>query len=266
MQDITFYYIYAFLFGTVFGSFYNVVIYRLPIHMPIIHGRSMCVSCKHELGAFDLVPLLSYLFLRGRCRYCGAKISPRDFVIELVTGLIFLTTVMRFGFNVISLMLLVFFSSLIIVGMIDFDTSEIYDVVLIVFGLILAVLMFSVKGWYVFLLENISGAAIGFLVYFLIYCISKKIYGQESFGFGDVLFNTYIGFFLGRTLALAASLFAFIIAALILLILMLFGKKFGLKSELPFGPFMCISAFIITFFGHEMFNWYFRVFYSSYGL
>lgn len=252
----TFYAVFAFIFGTVFGSFYNVVIYRLPAQLPIANDRSMCFSCKHKLGALDLIPLISYIFLGGKCRYCKAKISPRYFIIELVTGLLFLVSFLKFGLSINFLVAVVFLSCLIIVAMIDLDTSSIYDIVLVIFGCVLAVILIFQNGFSIFLKENLIGAIIGFAIYYLIYFVSKIIYKQEAFGYGDVLLNTFIGLYLGKLFIIVSSFLSFIIALIFIGILTLLGKKFSLKAELPFGPYMCLSALMMTFYGQMLIDWY----------
>ena len=109
----------VFLFGTVFGSFYNVVIYRLPLEMSIAKGRSMCFACKHPLGFFDLFPLFSYLLLGGKCRYCKTKYSPRYFFVELLTGILFLVAYLKFSITYDFALMIVFWSMLVIVALID---------------------------------------------------------------------------------------------------------------------------------------------------
>ena len=168
--------IIVFLFGTVFGSFYNVVIYRLPAEMPISKGRSMCFTCKHPLGPLDLVPLLSYIFLGGKCRYCKTKFSPRYFFVELLTGLLFLLAYYKYSISIELILMCIFFSMLVIVGFIDWDTFYIYDDVLKIFAVLLGIVLVIDKKTDV--MPNILGALIGAAIYAAIYFLSKIIFKQ----------------------------------------------------------------------------------------
>lgn len=248
------YYVFVFMFGCSFGSFYNVIIYRLPLNMSIAKGRSMCFSCKNQLHAIDLVPLLSYVFLRGKCRYCGAKIFPRYFVIEFTTGILFVLAYHLFSFPFGFLFMVLFWSMLLITAMIDLDEGYIYNSVLIIFTIpILLIKLLVFKNSIVNII--ISGLA-GFIIYFIIYFVSKKIYGREAFGMGDCYLMTAIGLILDMSLTIICAFMSFIVALIIIIILSLFGGKFKLSQELPFGPYMCITAFILSIFGQQLINIY----------
>lgn len=244
----------VFLFGTVFGSFYNVVIYRLPLEMSIAKGRSMCFACKHPLGFFDLFPLLSYILLGGKCRYCKTKYSPRYFFVELLTGALFLVAYLKFSITYDFALMIVFWSMLVIVALIDLDTMSIYDIVLIVFSAIMAIILFISKGFGI--KDHILGAIIGAFIYYAIYFVSKIIYKQEAFGFGDVLLNASIGLVLGPAYIVLSSFLSFFVGVFFIAIFAVFGKKFKVRQEIPFGPYMCIAAFIICIYGEEMVNFY----------
>lgn len=247
-----------FLLGIIFGSFYNVVIYRLPMNMSIVKGRSMCFACKHRLGLGDLFPLASYLFLGGRCRYCRAKISMRYFVIELATGLLFLLAYLRFGLSVDALIMVVFWSMLLVVAIIDVDTMSIYDIVLWVFSGINLILIFFGENQDIKL--QLLGAIIGFIIYLAIYLLAKLIYKKEAFGFGDVLLNAAIGLILGFPDIIWASFFAFLVGMVFILGSMLVGRQPEKMQEIPFGPYMCISALIFSAYGQDIISFYYQYF------
>lgn len=249
---------FVFLFGATFGSFYNVVIYRIPLDMSIAKGRSMCFSCKHNLNALDLFPLFSYIFLRGKCRYCGEKISIRYFLVELLTGILFLVAYIKFSISYEFVLMIIFWSMLVIVGFIDFDTMAIYDIVLVVFSSIILIILFLYKGLEI--RHNIFAAFIGFAIYYTIYFVAKIIYKQEVFGFGDVLLNTSIGLVLGYPKIIIASFLSFFIGLFFIIILALIGKKIQLKQEIPFGPYMCISAFLMSLYGQNIIDFYMSTF------
>lgn len=248
----------VFLFGSIFGSFYNVVIYRLPLDMSIAKGRSMCFTCKHSLGFFDLFPIFSYIFLGGKCRYCKTKYSPRYALVELLTAVLFLVAYLKFSISYEFLLMAVFWSMLVIVAFIDLDTMSIYDIVLIVFSGIMAVILLISKGMGI--IDNLFGSLIGAFIYYSIYFISKMVYKQEAFGFGDVLLNASIGLVLGKAYIVISSFLSFFVGVAFIGIFSLLGKKFKIKQEIPFGPYMCIAAFIVCVFGDEMVSFYIQNF------
>lgn len=246
--------IIVFLFGTVFGSFYNVVIYRLPAEMSISKGRSMCFTCKHPLGPLDLVPLLSYIFLGGKCRYCKTKFSPRYFFVELLTGLLFLLAYYKYSISIELILMCIFFSMLVIVGFIDWDTFYIYDDVLKIFAVLLGIVLVIDKKTDV--MPNILGALIGAAIYAAIYFLSKIIFKQEAFGQGDIYLNAVIGLVIGSPYIAITSIFSFFVGLFFIIIFKLLGRKFEMRQEIPFGPYMCISAVIISTFGSDMVRFY----------
>ena len=125
-----------FLAGIIIGSFLNVCIYRIPKEESIAYPPSHCGSCGHNLNMLDLVPIFSWLFLRGRCRYCGEKVSKQYPIVEGATGLLFVFLYLKFGFTIELLKYMVFTSILIVVGIIDFKTQDVYDSTIIALGII----------------------------------------------------------------------------------------------------------------------------------
>ena len=120
--------------GTIIGSFLNVCIYRIPNEESIAYPPSHCGSCGHNLKVLDLVPIFSWLFLRGRCRYCGEKVSKQYPIIEGATGLLFVFLYLKFGFTIELLKYMIFTSILIVIGIIDFKTQDVYDSTIIALG------------------------------------------------------------------------------------------------------------------------------------
>lgn len=249
--------ILVFVYGLIFGSFYNVVIYRIPADKSIAKGRSMCGNCNHTLAAKDLVPVFSWIFLKARCRYCSSKISMRYPIIEMVTGLLFVLAYMKsgsmweFGFYAS------FWSMLLITAMIDYDEMIISDAVLLAFSVVGIVAMIGMKAG---LLTRVYGAVFGFAFYFAIYYVAKLIYKKEAFGFGDVMLMGAIGIFLGLRDTALTSILSFYVALIIIVIMKIFGKKTGLRQEIPFGPYICIAAFIVSLYGDEIVNLYLNLF------
>ncbi len=240
----------AFIYGAIFGSFYNVLIYRLPRDLDIKKGRSKCTSCNNTIKAKHLVPIFSWIFLKGRCGYCGEKISFRYPLIELIVGISFLIAYINFGFSLNFFYHVTFWSMLIIVTVIDMDFMYILDSVLLTFGIIIIVTSLILFGRDV--MWNFIAGIVSFGLYLAIYLIAKKIYKKEAFGFGDVLLIFIVGYFLSWRLTYLATFFPFIVASVYLIIALIFGKKFNLKQEVPFGPFICVSAFILSLYGNDI--------------
>lgn len=253
----------CFLLGIVFGSFYNVVIYRVPNDISVAKGRSFCPNCKTQLNALDLVPVFSQLFLKNKCRYCKQKISLRYPMIELATGLLFALAYLVFGLSRELVMILPFWSMLLITAVIDLDEMSIYDGILWIGTAPAAVYLIwegiETASWG-HLLEHGIGFALGFGSFLLIYWIVKLIYKEEKFGFGDVMLMGSIGLCLKWRGTIIAFLLSFFLAVLGVAIQRLLGKGMKRDTELPFGPYMCIAALLTSIFGERIWAWYMSMF------
>ncbi|MFA5991432.1 MAG: prepilin peptidase [Candidatus Doudnabacteria bacterium] len=252
-----------FYFGAIVGSFLNVVILRLPEEKTLT-GRSACISCHHILGVLELFPLLSYLALGGRCRHCLLKISPRYFIIEFITGLLFagLWLVMApteiFGLLlfirncfVVAVLLSVFVIDLehfLILDSIVFSAS----VVVLAFNLILALVggyhLFSTSG---LLVSGLVGGLLGFLPFWLIWYFSHG----RWMGFGDVKLGLFLGLVLGWPQIFVGYFIAVLLGGAISVFLLALTKK-TLKSQIPFGTFLSFGALIAMLYGSRLLNWY----------
>ncbi|MET3643680.1 prepilin peptidase [Streptococcus gallinaceus] len=239
----------VFILGLVFGSFYNVVIYRVPLEKSIINGRSACPNCSHVLGALELIPLLSIVIQGFKCKHCKVPISPRYFIVELLTGTLWWGAYLFFIdqgiWMVISACLLI--SLGIIVGYIDFDTHFISDIVLLIFLVGRLSLIWLTGESY---LETICSMLVALVVYGAIYWLAKFYYKQEAFGPGDITYLITLGsWFRPLDIALVA-IGSFFIAGLLLLVITFIAKlKFDAKKEIPFGPAMSIMAILFYFWG-----------------
>lgn len=185
----------SFILGTIFGSFFNVCIYRIPNKQSISNPPSHCYNCNTRLKPLDLVPVLSWTFLGGKCRYCKQKISPRYALVELLTGILFVLVYKVYGLNTITLYYLLLISLLIIITFIDID-HYIIPHGLIIFGSI-GVLIFNILGQGVGLKESLLGGLIcggGALI--LIYLIELLV-KKEVMGRGDIKLFGMVGLFLG---------------------------------------------------------------------
>jgi len=251
-----------FLLGVCVGSFLNCVIYRLEQKKKIT-GRSFCPSCKHSLSWHDLVPVFSFLFLQGKCRYCRAKISPQYPAVELVTGVIFLL-ILNFKFQILNqfqifnyINLLFWFyiaSVLIIIFVYDLKHYIIPDKVL--FPAIAITFLYQIFTKFDLIVNFLIAAVIASGFFLTIFLISKG----RWMGFGDVKLAVLMGFLLGVPNVMAALFLAFFFGAIISLILLVFHKK-KLKSEIPFGPFLILGTFLAMLWGQQIILWYFNIFY-----
>ncbi|NCB93736.1 MAG: prepilin peptidase [Clostridia bacterium] len=238
----------AAIFGICIFSFLNVIIYRVPRKLDWVKGRSMCTSCGHQLGVFDLVPIVSWTFLGGKCRYCGEKISSRYTIVEALGGMLAALSVWFFGATPAAILVFAFFSVLTVTAFVDLDTMEIPD------GFVWAAGICGIIA--VFLMPEVSivERLIGFLSVSLpMLLITLAIPG--AFGGGDIRLVAACGLFLGWELNLLAFFFA-IVTGGIYGIYVLAGKKLGKKDHFAFGPFLCIGMVISLLAGDTVLRWY----------
>lgn len=235
-----YYTIVSFIFGTVLGSFYNVVGYRLPREESLITPSSHCTKCNHKLGASELVPIFSYLFQRGKCKNCGIKISPFYMCFELITGLLFATSYLIFGLSIEFLIALIFVSMSVIIIISDYQTMIIPDEVLIVSSLLILTSTFVNGGFDLFLNSLINGL-ISFAIMYGIKILGDFAFKKESMGGGDIKLMFVFGITIGWQMSLISILLASFLA-LPISIIMMYKKK---ENIIPFGPFLSIAALII---------------------
>ena len=247
----------VFLTGLVVGSFLNCVIYRLNTKESFLFSRSHCPKCHHILKWYDLIPILSFIIVKGKCRYCQKKISWQYPLVEIATGIVFLLIlnyelrIMNYGFNLEimlnSLFLILNSCFLIVIFVYDLKHYIIPDK--IIYPAIITALIFNFQ-FSIFNSSILSGlGAAGF--FFLFWLISRG----RWMGFGDVKLGFFMGLFLSWPNILVALFSAFFIGAIIGIGLIALGKK-TLKSQVPFAPFLVIGTFIALFFGKEIINWY----------
>ena len=247
-----FIYIYLFVLGSVLGSFYNVVGLRVPLNQSIVKPRSHCSSCDRTLTAIDMVPVISYLGLRGKCRSCGAKVSPIYPVIELVTGLLFMLAFYHFGFTAEFFVGLTFLSLLVIIIISDITYMIIPDKVLLFFAPLLIVerLFIPRDPWW----DMIIGAVFGFILLLLIAILSKG-----GMGGGDIKLFFVIGLVLGFKLTLVTFMLASFLGAFYGVFGMILGK-YKKRQPIPFGPFIAMGAILAYFYGNDLVHWYVSMF------
>jgi leader peptidase (prepilin peptidase)/N-methyltransferase len=242
---------FLFLFGLAVGSFLNCVIYRLEKKESFLQGRSFCPYCHHILKWQDLIPVLSFLILKGRCRYCGKKISWQYPFVELTTGILFVLVVhYTFPNLLVTSYWLLVTTFLIIIFVYDLKYYIIPDEIIypaIAVAFLYQILNHSITQS----LNHLLSAFFSALFFLIIFLLSQG----KWLGFGDVKLSFFMGLFLGFPKILISLFFAFSIGAIIGIALILSGKK-TLKSKVPFGPFLVSGTFLALFFGNRVINWY----------
>jgi len=246
------YTIFAFIFGLVFGSFFNVVGLRVPKKESISTPPSHCTNCQRRLTLLDLIPVLSYIFLRGKCRSCGEKISPIYLLTEIVTGILFAFAVWNLGLTIETAVALLFISLLMIIVVSDFAYMLIPDKVLLFFlpFLIIGRILSPLDLWW----DSLLGAVIGFGILYLIAVVSKG-----GMGGGDIKLFFLIGLVLG-TMDTLLTLFLAAFIGMIAGLVVLKVRNQGKKTPVPFGPSIALAAIIVYFYGDAMLDWYINLF------
>lgn len=263
--------------GLVVGSFLNVVIYRLPLMMErawrrdcdelagktllpeerfnLSAPRSRCPHCGHTVTARDNIPVISYLLLRGRCRACGAHISLRYPLVEILTAILTVVTALHFGFGWPALFAIVLTWSLIALSFIDFDKQLLPDSITLPFlwlGLLL-----SLFGIYTDSQASIIGAAAGYLSLWSIYHLFRLLTGKEGMGYGDFKLFALFGAWLGwQSLPLIILLSSAVGAVIGISLIMFRGRDRSIP--IPFGPYLAIAGWIALLWGEQLTAWYLR--------
>lgn len=251
MSESIFLFTLFFLYGICIGSFLNVVIYRLPRKIPISKGRSMCPKCEHTLGVLDLFPIFSWLFLRAKCRYCGAKISGRYPLVELLTGVSFGLSSVAFGLSFYAIILCLFCAILITAWFIDLDFSYLPDRLSVLICILAVLSLFT--GPDVSILDRlIGGIGIGAFMWIIAF------FTKGGIGGGDIKLMASSGLLLGWQLILPAFFAAYLFAATCYLP-SLIKKKIPANFEVPMAPFFAVSLMIFSLFGRQLITAYFSL-------
>ena len=245
----------AVLIGILVGSFLTCLKNRLDNLGSILFGRSQCPKCKHKLGFLDLFPILSYLVLRGKCRYCKGKIPLEYILIELVTTAVALLVYMYFGFSLGSLALFLSLCLLIVASAVDIESREVH-LYLLVTGIALAaiswiVLNFSSAGLFNLILGMVSAA----LIPFVFYLVSR----EKWMGLGDSLFALWIGALCGYPAALAGIMIAFFSGAMFGIMVLVLKKTDRAHRAIPFGPFIAFGGIVALLYGDRIIDFYLKL-------
>lgn len=259
MNDLTFAFALAFFFlGTIVGSFLSVLIHRTRTkEKGIVTGRSFCPHCQVKLKPYDMLPLFSFAFLRGKCRSCNKSISIHYFFLELLTGLVFTFTFLNFNFLqnldiLITIYWLLIFSIGIAIFFYDLKFQEIpfsYSIPLMILGGLGSLLILKTP-----IVDILIGAAVGKLFFQIQYWVSKGAW----VGLGDSDLGLALGLILGGKYLIVAILISYILASVVSIIL-LASKKATRKSKIAFGPFLIIGLYTTALYGQPIAEWYFNL-------
>ena len=255
-------YLFILIIGLITGSFLNVCIYRIPRRESIIFPSSHCFSCKNKLKLIDLFPIFSYMFLKGKCRYCEKAISMQYPLIEVLNSLVYLLLFLHFGISIQFIFYTLLGSLLIVISSIDYYHQIIPDkltLLVLILGVtykIYAYLyiyhMFNLKSDTI-LVNSILGFLAGGGFYYLIFIISKG-----NMGGGDIKLMAVLGIWLGWENTLIAIFITFMLGAIISVFLLV-SKIKDRKDSIPFGPFIVLGTFITILYKQEALDIYFRI-------
>ena len=246
--------IYAFIFGTLIGSFLNVVVYRLPREESLSFPPSHCPTCNNRLKFYDLFPIISYLGLRGKCRSCGSRISIRYPIVEGITGFLFFMSVYTFGMSLETIQYIIIIGLLIPIFLIDYEHYIIPDglnlgIFIVAVIVVLIQIITGEKQWNEFL-YHIFGMLIGGGFFLFIAIVTNG-----AMGGGDIKIMAALGFLFGVKNTLLLMFLSFILGGILSVILLLLKIK-KRKDPIPFGPFICLAALITIFWGNQIIEWY----------
>ena len=257
------------MFGAAIGSFLNVVIYRLPAELSLIHPPSRCPKCHHRLKPYENVPIVGWLWLRGRCRHCRAPISPRYPLIEAITAGLFLVAFWKFDLSGEMVGTWLLLSWLLALAFIDLDTLTLPNA-LTQSGLIIGLMVQTILGipgepWTVQagvhgLMMAVIGAVLGIWLFDLIGLIGSYLMSQTVMGGGDGKLAALLGAWLGWPGLLLSSFLACALGAFIgggAIALGLLNRR----TPIPFGPYLALGAVIALFWGDHLINWYVQLFF-----
>ena len=238
------FYILAFILGSIWGSFCNVCIYRLPLEQNVMKGRSFCPSCKEQISWFDNIPFFSFLFLKGKCRKCNIGISIQYFIVELISALSFLLIFYIYGISITALLLVILSIFFIIIFFIDLKHYIIPNELTFPLMLIGFVKSFDPNlniNLFPNYLNSLIGGILGYLVIWLIILFYKKIKNKEGMGLGDAKLLSAIGFWFGWV-SIPFIIFLSSVIALIIVTPSLINKSKEMSSQIPFGPYLVIGC------------------------
>lgn len=258
----------ALLFGLLIGSFLNVVVYRMPVmaqreldnyiaheagkdlphqdRFNLMVPRSACPHCGHRITALENIPIVSWLFLRGKCSACKAPISPRYPIVEAVTGLLSALMVWHFGSGWLGLASLVFAYFLIAMTLIDYDTKTLPDD--LTFPLLWLGLLINLDGTIVPLRDAVIGAMAGYMALWAVYWLFKLATGKEGMGYGDFKLLAALGAWMGWAMLPTIIILSSVVGAIVGISLIVFARR-DRNNPIPFGPYLAAAGMIALLYG-----------------
>ena len=256
-----FIYIITFILGSVIGSFLNVCIYRMPRNLSLVFPSSRCPDCDIPIKPYDNIPILSYLFLGGKCRVCKSGISFRYPLVELLNAAFYVMVLWRFGLGWDTVFYFIFCSAIIVITFIDVDFQIIPDRITLP-GIPLGLLAGSfllpdpfMRYTLLGIKSSFIGAAAGFGLYALIATAGYRIFKKEAMGGGDIKMMAMVGGVLGWKGVIMTTFLGSLTGSIIgILSLLIRGREKG--SLIPFGPFLALGSLITLFYGQEILTWY----------
>lgn len=238
-----------FIYSACIASFLGVCISRIPEGKSVMVGRSYCFNCNNQINIVHNIPIISYLLLGGKCKYCGYKYGVQNFLVEIGTAALSVPIFLRYGFSLEMMFFMLLFYTLVVIFFIDFNHMIIPD------GTIMVIMLLGIGFtiYDVFInLNSVTPHIIGFFLIsvplFILILIVK-----DGMGIGDIKLFAVAGFFLGAKLILIAFLVSVILGGIVGAILLIFTKA-EKRSQMPFGPFICIGLYFSMLFGNDFLN------------
>lgn len=240
------------LLGMVFGSFFNVLADRLPAQKSIIKPPSHCPACGTRLKITDLIPVLSFVVLRGRCRYCGSPIPKRVLLLELATAVMFLGLYLYFGLNAELAIAIFYFSLLLLILVTDLEHQLILNV--IVYPAVITVLIINAltpgMSFTPGFLNGMAGGGSGLVLFLLVLLISRG-----GMGLGDVKMAGLMGLMLGFPNVFVGIFLAVVTGGIVAVVVLMLKRK-NRKQAIPFGPFLSLGTMAALLWGQNILDWY----------
>lgn len=245
-------YVYLFIIGACFTSFIDVIAYRLPKSESFIKGRSYCEHCHHQLYWFELIPIFSYVFLKGRCYHCQNHVTIKHLFIECLGGMLAILSFCSFGLSIQTIVVFCICLDLLLIAIIDQQTMDIYLSTIII--LLLLVIVFKYLQGFQWTDVIIGALLISLLLMILVFII------PDSFGLGDIELVFVSGIMLGWFYNLLAVVISVLVANIYVSYLLLI-KKVDRKTHIAFGPYLVFGILLSLFFGTKICSWYFMTFF-----
>ena len=247
-------YIIVFILGSIWGSFSNVCIHRIPSNKSVVKGRAYCPACNKQIRWYDNIPLLSYIFLKAKCRDCSARIGIKYFIVELICALSFVLVFYLFGFSLTTLLffiLSIFFGIIFFIDLKHFIIPNQLTFPLMAIGFFKTFNPNLNQYFFPNLIDSMIGGVVGYLIIWTIIYLYKKFRNIEGMGLGDAKLLSAIGFWFGW-ISLPFIIFISSLVALLVVAPSLVNKSKKMSSEIPFGPYIIIGCILFISFSNQI--------------